>query len=166
MACLNFVRRTWQKTIDKAGHDGVVLKNMVVTQAKPGWVRTELKIGTEHINNHNTIHGGVILSMVDTVTSLALQSRGIVPPTGASVNASCEFVRPGGKVGDTIYGHGEVTQLGRTLAYTRVNFYNAQDKIVAFGSHTKFMGKNQPSVGFSPDGETEVPLEGKHGHKL
>jgi acyl-coenzyme A thioesterase 13 len=50
--------------------------------------------------------------MVDTVTSLALQSRGIVPPTGASVNASCEFVRPGGRVGDEIYGVGEVVQLG------------------------------------------------------
>ncbi len=56
--------------------------------------------------------------MVDTVTSLALQSRGIVPPTGASVNASCEFVRPGGQVGDTIFGEGEVTQLGALRADT------------------------------------------------
>ncbi len=30
---------------------------MIVTQAKPGWVRTELKIGTEHINNHNVGRG-------------------------------------------------------------------------------------------------------------
>lgn len=50
---------------------------------------------------------------------------------------------------------------GRTLAYTRVNFYNKQEKLVAFGSHTKFMGKNQPSVAFSEDGETELPVEDK-----
>lgn len=54
----------------------------------------------------------LIPQMVDTVTSLALQSKGIVPPTGASVNASCEFVRPAGKVGDELVGIGEVVQLG------------------------------------------------------
>lgn len=48
---------------------------------------------------------------------------------------------------------------GRTLAYTRVDFFNAQNKLVAFGSHTKFMGKNQPTVNFTEDGEKEIPLE-------
>lgn len=95
------------------------------------------------------------------MTSLALQSKGIVPPTGASVNISCEFVRPAGKVGDDLHGVGEVVQLGRTLAYTRVNFYNSHKKMVAFGSHTKHMGKNTPTTRFSEDGELELPLEEK-----
>jgi acyl-coenzyme A thioesterase PaaI-like protein len=63
--------------------------------------------------------------MVDTVTSLALQSRGIVPPTGASVNASCEFVRPGGIVGDDIVGEGEVVQLGEYYTW-RVEWEGAR----------------------------------------
>jgi len=64
------------------------------------------------VNNHKTIHGGAILSLTDTVTSLALSTLGIAPPTGMSVNISTEFVRPGGKVGDEIIAVGEVTKMG------------------------------------------------------
>jgi hypothetical protein len=39
---------------------------------------------------------------------------GISPPTGASVNISCEFVRPAGKVGEELYSIGEVVKLGRS----------------------------------------------------
>lgn len=28
-------------------------QQLVVNQARPGWVHTSMKIGTEHINNHN-----------------------------------------------------------------------------------------------------------------
>ena len=52
-----------------------------------------------------------------------------------------------------------IDNTGKTLAYTRVTFYDAQDRVVAYGSHTKHMGSNQPSVAFSADGEKEVPLE-------
>ena len=50
--------------------------------------------------------------MTDTVTSLALSTMGIAPPTGVSVNISTEFVRPGGREGDDLFGVGEVTKLG------------------------------------------------------
>ncbi len=50
---------------------------------------------------------------------------------------------------------------GKTLAYTRVTFYDAQDRIVGYGSHTKHMGGNVPTVQFSEDGETEVSLRAK-----
>jgi acyl-coenzyme A thioesterase 13 len=39
---------------------------------------------------------------------------GISPPTGASVNISCEFVRPAGKVGEELYSIGEVVKLGKS----------------------------------------------------
>jgi hypothetical protein len=39
---------------------------------------------------------------------------GISPPTGASVNISCEFVRPAGKVGEELYSIGEVVKLGES----------------------------------------------------
>jgi len=45
------------------------------------------------------------------------------------------------------------------MAYTRVNFYTPDDKLVAFGSHTKHMGTAKQSTNFSEDGETEEPLD-------
>lgn len=52
--------------------------------------------------------------LTDTVTSLALSSMGLAPPTGASVNISCEFVRPAGKEGEQLYSIGEVVKLGQS----------------------------------------------------
>jgi acyl-coenzyme A thioesterase 13 len=97
--------------------------------------------------------------LTDTVTSLAISTLGVAPPTGASINISCEFVRPAGKVGDDLYSVGEVIKLGRTTAFTKVTFYDKSDKIVAFGSHTKHMGDNKATKRFSDDGENELPLE-------
>lgn len=45
---------------------------------------------------------------------------GIPPPTGASVNISCEFVRPAGKEGEELFSVGEVVKLGQS------NLYQAQ----------------------------------------
>lgn len=59
------------------------------------------------------------LQLTDTVTSLALSTMGIAPPTGVSVNISTEFVRPGGREGDELFGVGEVTKIGesRSVAF-------------------------------------------------
>jgi acyl-coenzyme A thioesterase 13 len=98
--------------------------------------------------------------LTDTVTSLTLSTMGIAPPTGVSINISCEFVRPGGIKGAELYGVGEVVQLGKTLAYTRVSFYTPppENKLVAYGSHTKHMGKNVAVTRFSADGEEVVGM--------
>lgn len=40
-----------------------------------------------------------------------------------------------------------------------MTFYDAQDRIVAYGSHTKHMGKNVPITRFSEDGEEELDPE-------
>lgn len=47
------------------------------------------------------------------------------------------------------------------MAYTRVNFYTPDEKVVAFGSHTKYMGTAKQTTSFSEDGESEEPLETK-----
>ena len=56
--------------------------------------------------------------LTDTVTSLALSTMGIPPPTGASVNISCEFVRPAGKEGEDLYSIGEVVKLGQLVLWS------------------------------------------------
>ncbi|RSH85308.1 hypothetical protein EHS25_005115 [Saitozyma podzolica] len=183
MACLKFVQNCWSSTIAKgaslvhlgscltqhllSGHDGNVLSSLKLLAARPGYLKTSLPIEKRHLNNHKAMHGGVLLSLTDTVTSLALSTQGIPAPTGVSINISCEFVRPGGTESSELIGIGEVVQRGKTLAYTRVSFYTPEpeSKLVAFGSHTKHMGKNVPVTKFSEDGETELGLESHDGRK-
>jgi acyl-coenzyme A thioesterase 13 len=42
-----------------------------------------------------------------------------------------------------------------------VTFFDAQDRVVAYGSHTKHMGNNIPQHRFSEDGEQELEMEAK-----
>jgi len=77
--------------------------------------------------------------------------------TGVSTDIATSFVKPAGRIGDTLYARATLTAMGRTLAYTRVDFLNARGDLVAFGHHTKFVGKaldHEKNVKLSDDGET------------
>ncbi|KAI6114496.1 thioesterase thiol ester dehydrase-isomerase [Pisolithus sp. B1] len=132
-ACMKFTQRVWKSFVDTKGHDAQCFPN---------------------VNNFNvTVHGGLLLSLTDTLGSLAVASRGHYM-TGVSTDVCTSFVRPAGKAGDTLFGKATLTSLGRQLAYTRIDFTNANGELVAYGTHTKYIGKK--TVKFSDDGETIV----------
>ncbi|WWC92288.1 uncharacterized protein L201_007242 [Kwoniella dendrophila CBS 6074] len=181
MACLKFLQKAWSTTLSKGGHDSNVLSSLRLVEAKPKYLKGIFKIEQKHLNNHGTIHGGVILSLTDTITSLSISTIGYPPPTGVSVNISTEFVRPGGKENDNLICIGKVEQSGKNLSYTRCEFYtlsntsnttksesssdsdSIQDyeigKLVAYGSQTKFVNGWKKVTNFSEDGEQELGLE-------
>jgi len=120
-----------------------------------------LKIEPYNLNRVETVHGGLILSMTDTLGSLALATKGQYM-TGVSVDIGTSFLKPAGRVGDILKARATVTGLGKTLAFTKVDFTNEAGDIVAYGHHTKFVGKaagHPRNVKFSDDGETV--LEGE-----
>ena len=57
------------------------------------------------------MHGGLILSLTDTLGSLAVASRGHFM-TGVSTDIGSSFVRPAGRVGDTLYAKAVLTAMG------------------------------------------------------
>jgi hypothetical protein len=73
------------------------------------------------------------MSLTDTLGSLAIASKGHFM-TGVSTDIGTSFIRPAGIVGDTLYGNAVVTAIGKSLAYTRVDFTNDKGTLVAYGS--------------------------------
>jgi acyl-coenzyme A thioesterase 13 len=53
--------------------------------------------------------------------------------TGVSTDIGTSFLKPGGRAGDIIHVRGTVVNMGKTLAYTRVDFRNAAGDLFAFG---------------------------------
>ncbi|ETW81712.1 hypothetical protein HETIRDRAFT_317991 [Heterobasidion irregulare TC 32-1] len=105
-----------------------------------------------------TVHGGLILSLTDTLGSLAVATKGQYM-TGVSTDIGASFVRPAGRPGDILNMTASLTGLGASLAYTRVDFNNAAGELVAYGYHTKYIGKSinhEENVKFSEDGETVI----------
>lgn len=73
------------------------------------------------VNRAGTLHGGLIATLVDSVGSLAVASKGWYN-TGISTDINATFVRPGGRLDDSVLVTGEVVGMGKTLAYTRIEF--------------------------------------------
>lgn len=61
-----------------------------------------------------TVHGGLILSMTDTLGSLALATKGSYM-TGVSVDIGTSFLKPAGRVGDILKARATVTGLGELV---------------------------------------------------
>ncbi|KAF9517270.1 hypothetical protein BS47DRAFT_1371474 [Hydnum rufescens UP504] len=164
-ACLRFSKRVWMSFADNGGHDARCIPNLQIHRAVPGIIECSLQIKDYNCQAApfsifclETVHGGLLLSLVDTVGSLAVATRGLFM-TGVSTDISGTFLRPAGSVGQLLFAKGSVVGLGKTLAYTRIEFTDEAGKLVAFGSHTKFIAStlnHEKNLTFSADGETVV----------
>jgi acyl-coenzyme A thioesterase 13 len=115
---------------------------LTIESATPGTVKATLKIEQLHCNRLCILHGGTIACIVDTGGSLAVASRGLYS-TGVSTDLNVTYIKSGGCVGETITATMVCDSLGKTLAYTHVDFHNAQGVLFARGSHTKYVQKAQ-----------------------
>ncbi|KDE09456.1 hypothetical protein MVLG_00358 [Microbotryum lychnidis-dioicae p1A1 Lamole] len=154
-----FVERVWQSFLKNAGHDANSFGHLKVTQVpKPGVVEAEMVVKQHQINRVGSLHGGLTSSLVDSMGSLALSSRGLWM-TGVSTDINVTFVRAA-PLGETVRLQAQVIGQGKTLAYTRVEMFSTKTgKLLAYGSHTKYIAlalKSEQNVKFSEDGETQV----------
>ncbi|RKF56194.1 putative esterase C31F10.02 [Erysiphe neolycopersici] len=127
-------------------------KNIRITSAEPGRVEFELNIKKEHTNRLEIIHGGTIASLVDLGGSLAVASKGLFG-TGVSTDLNVTYLRPGGQVGDVLKAVAICDKLGKSMAYTNINFINCKGEISARGSHTKFLTDASKDMKFPADYE-------------
>ncbi|KDN51416.1 Thioesterase/thiol ester dehydrase-isomerase [Tilletiaria anomala UBC 951] len=140
-ASTKFVRRVTQAFMRNQGHDSVTMQNLVIKHATPGKVKASLKVEQHNVNRLGTVHGGLICTLTDTMGSLAIASHGFYS-TGVSTDIHTTFVKPSGKVGDSFNVNAEVISLGKVMATTRMEIrHPVTDVLLAYGSHTKFVGK-------------------------
>ncbi|OPB36632.1 thioesterase superfamily protein [Trichoderma guizhouense] len=111
--------------------------------ASEGRVDFEVDIHKDH----------TLTSLVDLGGSLAVASTGRFA-TGVSTDLNVTYLSPGGRPGDILKGTAICEKIGKTLAYTTVQFYNSKGQLAARGSHTKFV-----SGTLGPDGAFVAPAK-------
>ncbi|KAG8761645.1 hypothetical protein FRC14_000029 [Serendipita sp. 396] len=175
-AISRFTRRVWKSFLNNGGHETAVFPSLKLGGIGPGRVNASFTIEEHNLNRGKVLHGGVILSLTDTMGSLAVATKGQWM-TGVSTDINASFVKPGGKLGDMIFMESRVVGFGKNMAYTRTEFCDRNGQLLAYGSkiyigpansftyrshrkgHTKFLGKtiNHPkNVKFSEDGESVI----------
>ena len=73
---------------------------------------------TYAVNRAGSMHGGVVMTLIDSGGSLAVATNGY-RNTGVSTDINATFARPAGKAGDVIRVTSEIISMGKPLAYSR-----------------------------------------------
>jgi uncharacterized protein (TIGR00369 family) len=81
----------------------------------------EIKIGPEHLNRHGTVHGGVLMAILDTAGLWAISDPdGDVPPNAVTVSLNCSFVGRSEAGDSTIRATGRISKQGRRTYFSSI----------------------------------------------
>ncbi|KAL4221884.1 Acyl-coenzyme A thioesterase 13 [Mactra antiquata] len=116
-----------------------ILQQTKVISGGNGRCKCELRVTEDHQNRGGTLHGGMICTLVDSVSTWALLGTD-EPVAGVSVDLSVSFFK-GAKVGEDIIIDARTLKRGKRLAFLSVDVINKTDgTLLAQGKHTKFIG--------------------------
>ncbi|WP_076591118.1 PaaI family thioesterase [Herminiimonas arsenitoxidans] len=94
-----------------------------------------LTLEARHLNGWHVAHGGVIMTLLDNVMSLAGRSLEPGIRGGVTIEMKTSFMKPGGVAGERIIAKGKVIHAASSIYFCEGEVWNA-DKLVAKSSGT------------------------------
>ena len=116
-----------------------------LVSAEHGSIVAKLPVTENLLNSKQGLHGSVSATIVDWAGGIAIASTGM-EQTGVSTDIHVSYVSAA-KLGDTLTIEGKVSKLGRNLGFTTVTIYKGEEdnqQVVAHGTHTKYVLRDQP----------------------
>ena len=123
--------------------DRTALEGLKDARFSEGRCRCAFPVGVEKTNRYGTLHGGCIATLVDVVSTAALVTQSDHP--GVSVNIDVAYMSPG-PAGDEVQVDARVTKVGVNLAFMEVLIKSGDGKVVAKGSHIKYLPRTNATA--------------------
>ncbi|KAL9980838.1 hypothetical protein ACROYT_G009476 [Oculina patagonica] len=138
MAMLQKIRQVIMSAFSSKGFDRLA-KTVELLSLQEGKASFKMKVDESHLNGIGTLHGGMTAFLVDNLTTAAVLTK---PPhlPGVSIDMNLNYLRAA-PLGEEITINAEVVKMGRTLVFTSAELLNKDGKLIAKGSHTKFIGQ-------------------------
>lgn len=102
--------------------------------------RIKIPLQTAHLNMNGTIHGGVIVSILDAVMGVTLRHQ-IYKSKVATMSLTTQFIKPTFD-GSTVFATANVIHAGKRVASMEGKIINENDEIVASGVSTFMINRN------------------------
>jgi acyl-coenzyme A thioesterase 13 len=142
-------------------YDTLALHGLKVMHVSPGRLLASFPVTQIVTNRYNTLHGGCIATLVDTVGTAALIT--VSDQTGVSISMSCSYLSPA-HLGRTLLIDARVVKAGRSIATIHVDLRIMHEDpvsqevegavkgiegvegltLVAQGVHVKYLGVGDP----------------------
>jgi acyl-CoA thioesterase len=94
-----------------------------------------LEVQAEHLNLMDSLHGGVITSLADTATGVAMHSALDQGWTHATTTIQMTFLAPG-RLGDRVIARGRVIKRGRRFGYAEADVERSDGTLLARAAAT------------------------------
>nr|XP_018902686.1 PREDICTED: acyl-coenzyme A thioesterase 13-like isoform X1 [Bemisia tabaci] len=137
---LQLVRTLLKHSVELGGF-GKVLEKVSVVSVDHGKIVAEMKVEAEHLNVYNTLHGGLIATIVDVIPSLGhfTHPNGARGGSSATTNLDISYLNSA-KVGDEIVITANTVKAGKTLAFLEAKITEkTSGKVIATATHIKFV---------------------------
>jgi uncharacterized protein (TIGR00369 family) len=103
-------------------------------RVEPGAVEVELDVGSNHLNLFGTLHGGLIATLADTATGLAMLTSLDPGLTHVTTSLSLTFLAPG-RAG-IVTARARVVKRGRRFGYAEADVVDAEGELLARATAT------------------------------
>jgi acyl-CoA thioesterase len=103
------------------------LAGIELLEISPGKAKAKMKIGPQHLNGVDIVHGGAIFTLADLVFAAASNSHGTV---AVAINASISFIKAS-SAGTTLFAEGREVACNPKLATYSIDVTNEAGEIIA-----------------------------------
>jgi uncharacterized protein (TIGR00369 family) len=105
-----------------------------LVRVEPGEVDVSMDVLAHHLNLMGTLHGGMIATLADTATGLALRSTLEEGLTFTTTHLGVTFLAPGR--GGRVVARGRLVKGGRRFAYAEADVVDDRDRLLARATAT------------------------------
>jgi uncharacterized protein (TIGR00369 family) len=117
---------------------------MRVLRVEPGEVDVAMDVGPDHLNLRGLLHGGMIATLADTASGLAIRSALDPGRTHATVQLDVQFLRAGAP--GTIEAHGRAVRVGRSIAFAEADVVDGTGTTIARATATHAVSRAEPGA--------------------
>jgi len=107
---------------------------MELVAAEPGRVEIGLDAAEHHLNLQGTLHGGMIATLADTATGLAVRSMVPAGSRHVTVQLDVHYLSPG-RAGH-VTAVGTTVRVGATIAYAEADVTDERGRLLARATAT------------------------------
>jgi uncharacterized protein (TIGR00369 family) len=107
---------------------------MELVAAEPGRVEIALEAADHHLNLQGLLHGGVIATLADTATGLAVRTMVPAGRRHVTVQLDVHYLRPGAP--GRVTAVGTTVRVGSSIGYAEADVLDAKGRLLARATAT------------------------------
>lgn len=107
---------------------------MTLLAASEGEVELGLDAQPHHLNLQGLLHGGVLATLADTATGLAVRTKLEPGRRHVTIQLGVQYLSAG--AAGPITAHGRTVRVGRQIAYAEAEIRDANDRLLATAQAT------------------------------